>query len=158
MTDNQTYCRRWNVIRTGLKCEASGMSESRFSREWTCGPFEACRISRPDVVLMDIPHAKSNREGTGWLRGLSRVKVADCDDLQDYRICRSRAKWCLGVFKDSPEAILDGIKVAMSGKVVMDQWFRGVIDEYGYLRKPASFECGKMGAHTAWGGAIQQVA
>ena len=63
------------------------------------------------------------------------------------------------LLKDSsPEAILDGIKVAMSGKVVMDTVISEALLTNTTVEKPASFDAEKWGLTPREVELIQQVA
>ena len=109
---------------------------------------------RPDVILMDIRMPESNGiEGTKLIKeAFPEVKVLIVTTFQDTEyIVEAVQNGASGyLLKDSsPEAILDGIKVAMSGKVVMDTVISEALLTNTTVEKPATFDAEKWGAHTA---------
>ena len=153
------------LIRTGLKImlEASGNVEVLALAENGKAAFEACTIHRPDVVLMDIRMPESNGiEGTKLIKeAFPEVKVLIVTTFQDTEyIVEAVQNGASGyLLKDSsPEAILDGIKVAMSGKVVMDTVISEALLTNTTVEKPASFDAEKWGLTPREVELIQQVA
>lgn len=153
------------LIRTGLKImlEASGNVEVLALAENGRAAFEACTIHRPDVVLMDIRMPESNGiEGTKLIReAFPEVKVLIVTTFQDTEyIVEAVQNGASGyLLKDSsPEAILDGIKVALSGKVVMDTVISEALLTNTTVEKPASFDAEKWGLTPREVELIQQVA
>ena len=153
------------LIRTGLKImlEASGNVEVLALAENGRAAFEACTIHRPDVVLMDIRMPESNGiEGTKLIKeAFPEVKVLIVTTFQDTEyIVEAVQNGASGyLLKDSsPDAILDGIKVALSGKVVMDTVISEALLTNTTVEKPASFDAEKWGLSPREVELIQQVA
>ena len=153
------------LIRTGLKImlEASGNVEVLALAESGRAAFEACKENKPDVVLMDIRMPESNGiEGTKLIReAFPEVKVLIVTTFQDTEyIVEAVQNGASGyLLKDSsPEAILDGIKVALSGKVVMDTVISEALLTNTTVEKPASFDAEKWGLTPREVELIQQVA
>ena len=153
------------LIRTGLKImlEASGNVEVLALAESGRAAFEACKEQQPDVVLMDIRMPESNGiEGTKLIKeAFPEVKVLIVTTFQDTEyIVEAVQNGASGyLLKDSsPEAILDGIKVAMSGKVVMDTVISEALLTNTTVEKPASFDAEKWGLTPREVELIQQVA
>ena len=149
------------LIRTGLKImlEASGNVEVLALAESGRAAFEACKEHQPDVVLMDIRMPESNGiEGTKLIKeAFPEVKVLIVTTFKDTEAVQNGASGYL--LKDSsPEAILDGIKVAMSGKVVMDTVISEALLTNTTVEKPASFDAEKWGLTPREVELIQQVA
>ena len=87
--------------------------------------FECCKIEVPDVVLMDIRMPVSTGiEGTKLIKeAYPEVKIVMVTTFQDTEYIVEAMQYGASgyLLKDSSyEAIYDGIKVALSGKVVMD--------------------------------------
>ena len=104
------------------------------------------------MVLMDIRMPESNGiEGTKLIKGaFPEVKVLIVTTFQDTEyIVEAVQNGASGyLLKDSsPEAILDGIKVALSGKVVMDTVISGALLTNTTVEKPAAFNAEKWGSH-----------
>lgn len=140
------------LIRTGLKImlEASGNVEVLALAESGRAAFEACKEYQPDVVLMDIRMPESNGiEGTKLIKeAFPEVKVLIVTTFQDTEyIVEAVQNGASGyLLKDSsPEAILDGIKVALSGKVVMDTVISEALLTNTTVEKPATFDAEKWG-------------
>ena len=153
------------LIRTGLKImlEASGNVEVLALAESGRAAFEACKEDKPDVVLMDIRMPESNGiEGTKLIReAFPEVKVLIVTTFRDTEyIVEAVQNGASGyLLKDSsPEAILDGIKVALSGKVVMDTVISEALLTNTTVEKPASFDAEKWGLTPREVELIQQVA
>ena len=153
------------LIRTGLKImlEASGNVEVLALAENGRAAFEACNIHRPDVVLMDIRMPESNGiEGTKLIKeAFPEVKVLIVTTFQDTEyIVEAVQNGASGyLLKDSsPEAILDGIKVALSGKVVMDTVISEALLTKTSVEKEESFDAEKWGLTTREVELIAQVA
>ena len=153
------------LIRTGLKImlEASGNVEVLALAESGRAAFEACKEHQPVVVLMDIRMPESNGiEGTKLIKeAFPEVKVLIVTTFQDTEyIVEAVQNGASGyVLKDSsPEAILDGIKVAMSGKVVMDTVISEALLTNTTVEKPATFDAEKWGLTPREVELIQQVA
>lgn len=153
------------LIRTGLKImlEASGNVEVLALSESGRAAFEACKEYQPDVVLMDIRMPESNGiEGTKLIKeAFPEVKVLIVTTFQDTEyIVEAVQNGASGyLLKDSsPEAILDGIKVAMSGKVVMDTVISEALLTNTTVEKPATFDAEKWGLTPREVELIQQVA
>lgn len=153
------------LIRTGLKImlEASGNVEVLALAENGRAAFEACNIHRPDVVLMDIRMPESNGiEGTKLIKeAFPEVKVLIVTTFQDTEyIVEAVQNGASGyLLKDSsPEAILDGIKVALSGKVVMDTVISEALLTNNSVEKAESFDAEKWGLTTREVELIAQVA
>ena len=143
------------LIRTGLKImlEASGNVEVLALAENGRAAFEACTIHRPDVVLMDIRMPESNGiEGTKLIKeAFPEVKVLIVTTFQDTEyIVEAVQNGASGyLLKDSsPDAILDGIKVALSGKVVMDTVISEALLTNTSVEKEESFDAEKWGLTT----------
>lgn len=153
------------LIRTGLKImlEASGNVEVLALAENGKAAFEACTIHRPDVVLMDIRMPESNGiEGTKLIKeAFPEVKVLIVTTFQDTEyIVETVQNGASGyLLKDSsPDAILDGIKVALSGKVVMDTVISEALLTNTSVEKEESFDAEKWGLTTREVELIAQVA
>ena len=153
------------LIRTGLKImlEASGNVEVLALAENGRAAFEACTIHRPDVVLMDIRMPESNGiEGTKLIKeAFPEVKVLIVTTFQDTEyIVEAVQNGASGyLLKDSsPDAILDGIKVALSGKVVMDTVISEALLTNTSVEKEESFDAKKWGLTTREVELIAQVA
>ena len=153
------------LIRTGLKImlEASGNVEVLALAENGRAAFEACTIHRPDVVLMDIRMPESNGiEGTKLIKeAFPEVKVLIVTTFQDTEyIVEAVQNGASGyLLKDSsPDAILDGIKVALSGKVVMDTVISEALLTKTSVEKEESFDAEKWGLTTREVELIAQVA
>ena len=153
------------LIRTGLKImlEASGNVEVLALAESGRAAFEACKEDKPDVVLMDIRMPESNGiEGTKLIKeAFPEVKVLIVTTFQDTEyIVEAVKNGASGyLLKDSsPEAILDGIKVALSGKVVMDTVISEALLTNTTVEKPATFDAEKWGLTPREVELIQQVA
>ena len=153
------------LIRTGLKImlEASGNVEVLALAESGRAAFEACKEYQPDVVLMDIRMPESNGiEGTKLIKEtFPEVKVLIVTTFQDTEyIVEAVQNGASGyLLKDSsPEAILDGIKVALSGKVVMDTVISEALLTNTTVEKPATFDAEKWGLTPREVELIQQVA
>ena len=153
------------LIRTGLKImlEASGNVEVLALAENGRAAFEACTIHRPDVVLMDIRMPESNGiEGTKLIKeAFPEVKVLIVTTFQDTEyIVEAVQNGASGyLLKDSsPDAILDGIKVALSGKVVVDTVISEALLTNTSVEKEESFDAEKWGLTTREVELIAQVA
>ena len=153
------------LIRTGLKImlEASGNVEVLALAENGRAAFEACTIHRPDVVLMDIRMPESNGiEGTKLIKeAFPEVKVLIVTTFQDTEyIVEAVQNGASGyLLKDSsPDAILDGIKVTLSGKVVMDTVISEALLTNTSVEKEESFDAEKWGLTTREVELIAQVA
>ena len=153
------------LIRTGLKImlEASGNVEVLALAESGRAAFEVCKEQQPDVVLMDIRMPESNGiEGTKLIKeAFPEVKVLIVTTFQDTEyIVEAVQNGASGyLLKDSsPEAILDGIKVALSGKVVMDTVISEALLTNTTVEKPATFDAEKWGLTPREVELIQQVA
>lgn len=153
------------LIRTGLKImlEASGNVEVLALAENGKAAFEACTIHRPDVVLMDIRMPESNGiEGTKLIKeAFPEVKVLIVTTFQDTEyIVEAVQNGASGyLLKDSsPDAILDGIKVALSGKVVMDTVISEALLTNTSVEKEERFDAEKWGLTTREVELIAQVA
>lgn len=153
------------LIRTGLKImlEASGNVEVLALAESGRAAFESCKEHQPDVVLMDIRMPESNGiEGTKLIKeSFPEVKVLIVTTFQDTEyIVEAVQNGASGyLLKDSsPEAILDGIKVALSGKVVMDTVISEALLTNTTVEKPATFDAEKWGLTPREVELIQQVA
>ena len=153
------------LIRTGLKImlEASGNVEVLALAESGRAAFEACKEHQPDVVLMDIRMPESNGiEGTKLIKeAFPEVKVLIVTTFQDTEyIVEAVQNGASGyLLKDSsPEAILDGIKVALSGKVVMDTVISEALLTNTTVEKPETFDAEKWGLTPREVELIQQVA
>lgn len=115
------------LIRSGLKImletypDIEVIHQARNGRE----AFECCKIEVPDVVLMDIRMPVSTGiEGTKLIKeAYPEVKIVMVTTFQDTEYIVEAMQYGASgyLLKDSSyEAIYDGIKVALSGKVVMD--------------------------------------
>ena len=118
---------------------------------------------QPDLVLMDIRMPESNGiEGTKLIKeAFPEVKVLIVTTFQDTEyIVEAVQNGASGyLLKDSsPEAILDGIKVALSGKVVMDTVISEALLTNTTVEKPATFDAEKWGLTPREVELIQQVA
>ena len=112
---------------------------------------------------MDIRMPESNGiEGTKLIKeAFPEVKVLIVTTFQDTEyIVEAVQNGASGyLLKDSsPEAILDGIKVAMSGKVVMDTVISEALLTNTTVEKPVSFDAEKWGLTPREVELIQQVA
>ena len=143
------------LMRTGLKImlEASGNVEVLALAENGRAAFEACTIHRPDVVLMDIRMPESNGiEGTKLIKeAFPEVKVLIVTTFQDTEyIVEAVQNGASGyLLKDSsPDAILDGIKVALSEALLTNT----------SVEKEESFDAEKWGLTTREVELIAQVA
>ena len=115
------------------------------------------------MVLMDIRMPESNGiEGTKLIKeAFPEVKVLIVTTFQDTEyIVEAVQNGASGyLLKDSsPEAILDGIKVALSGKVVMDTVISEALLTNTTVEKPATFDAEKWGLTPREVELIQQVA
>ena len=115
------------------------------------------------MVLMDIRMPESNGiEGTKLIKeAFPEVKVLIVTTFQDTEyIVEAVQNGASGyLLKDSsPEAILDGIKVALSGKVVMDTVISEALLTNTTVEKPVSFDAEKWGLTPREVELIQQVA
>ena len=143
--------------------EASGNVEVLALAENGRAAFEACTIHRPDVVLMDIRMPESNGiEGTKLIKeAFPEVKVLIVTTFQDTEyIVEAVQNGASGyLLKDSsPDAILDGIKVALSGKVVMDTVISEALLTNTSVEKEERFDAEKWGLTTREVELIAQVA
>ena len=112
---------------------------------------------------MDIRMPESNGiEGTKLIKEtFPEVKVLIVTTFQDTEyIVEAVQNGASGyLLKDSsPEAILDGIKVALSGKVVMDTVISEALLTNTTVEKPAAFDAEKWGLTPREVELIQQVA
>ena len=115
------------------------------------------------MVLMDIRMPESNGiEGTKLIReAFPEVKVLIVTTFQDTEyIVEAVQNGASGyLLKDSsPEAILDGIKVALSGKVVMDTVISEALLTNTTVEKATTFDAEKWGLTPREVELIQQVA
>ena len=115
------------LIRSGLKImletypDIEVIHQARNGRE----AFKCCKKEVPDVVLMDIRMPVSTGiEGTKLIKeAYPEVKIVMVTTFQDTEYIVEAMQYGASgyLLKDSSyEAIYDGIKVALSGKVVMD--------------------------------------
>lgn len=115
------------LIRAGLKIMLETFPDIQVIHEASSGKaaFQACQQELPDVVLMDIRMPESTGlEGTKLIREVyPQVKILILTTFQDTEYIVEAMQYGASgyLLKDSSyEAIYDGIKVALSGKVVMD--------------------------------------
>lgn len=115
------------LIRSGLKIMLETYPDIEVIHQAGNGreAFECCKIEVPDVVLMDIRMPVSTGiEGTKLIKeAYPEVKIVMVTTFQDKEYIVEAMQYGASgyLLKDSSyEAIYDGIKVALSGKVVMD--------------------------------------
>ena len=115
------------LIRSGLKIMLETYPDIEVIHQAGNGreAFECCQIEVPDVVLMDIRMPDSTGiEGTKLIKEVyPEVKIVMVTTFQDTEYIVEAMQYGASgyLLKDSSyEAIYDGIKVALSGKVVMD--------------------------------------
>ena len=115
------------LIRSGLKIMLETYPDIEVIHQAGNGreAFECCKIEVPDVVLMDIRMPVSTGiEGTKLIKeAYPEVKIIMVTTFQDTEYIVEAMQYGASgyLLKDSSyEAIYDGIKVALSGKVVMD--------------------------------------
>ena len=115
------------LIRSGLKIMLETYPDIEVIHQAGNGreAFECCKIEVPDVVLMDIRMPISTGiEGTKLIKeAYPEVKIVMVTTFQDTEYIVEAMQYGASgyLLKDSSyEAIYDGIKVALSGKVVMD--------------------------------------
>ena len=115
------------LIRSGLKIMLETYPDIDVIHQAGNGreAFECCKIEVPDVVLMDIRMPVSTGiEGTKLIKeAYPEVKIVMVTTFQDTEYIVEAMQYGASgyLLKDSSyEAIYDGIKVALSGKVVMD--------------------------------------
>ena len=115
------------LIRSGLKIMLETYPDIEVIHQAGNGreAFECCQIEVPDVVLMDIRMPDSTGiEGTKLIKeAYPDVKIVMATTFQDTEYIVEAMQYGASgyLLKDSSyEAIYDGIKVALSGKVVMD--------------------------------------
>ena len=115
------------LIRSGLKIMLETYPDIEVIHQAGNGreAFECCKIEVPDVVLMDIRMPVSTGiEGTKLIKeAYPEVKIVMVTTFQDTEYIVEAMQYGASgyLLKDSSyEAIYDGIKVALSGKVVMD--------------------------------------
>lgn len=115
------------LIRSGLKIMLETYPDIEVIHQAGNGreAFECCQIEVPDVVLMDIRMPISTGiEGTKLIKeAYPEVKIVMVTTFQDTEYIVEAMQYGASgyLLKDSSyEAIYDGIKVALSGKVVMD--------------------------------------
>ena len=115
------------LIRSGLKIMLETYPDIEVIHQAGNGreAFECCQIEVPDVVLMDIRMPDSTGiEGTKLIKeAYPDVKIVMVTTFQDTEYIVEAMQYGASgyLLKDSSyEAIYDGIKVALSGKVVMD--------------------------------------
>lgn len=115
------------LIRSGLKIMLETYPDIEVIHQAGNGreAFECCQIEVPDVVLMDIRMPDSTGiEGTKLIKeSYPEVKIVMVTTFQDTEYIVEAMQYGASgyLLKDSSyEAIYDGIKVALSGKVVMD--------------------------------------
>ena len=115
------------LIRSGLKIMLETYPDIEVIYQAGNGreAFECCKIEVPDVVLMDIRMPVSTGiEGTKLIKeAYPEVKIVMVTTFQDTEYIVEAMQYGASgyLLKDSSyEAIYDGIKVALSGKVVMD--------------------------------------
>lgn len=115
------------LIRSGLKIMLETYPDIEVIHQAGNGQeaFECCKIEVPDVVLMDIRMPVSTGiEGTKLIKeAYPEVKIVMVTTFQDTEYIVEAMQYGASgyLLKDSSyEAIYDGIKVALSGKVVMD--------------------------------------
>ena len=115
------------LIRSGLKIMLETYPDIEVIHQAGNGreAFECCQMEVPDVVLMDIRMPDSTGiEGTKLIKeAYPDVKIVMVTTFQDTEYIVEAMQYGASgyLLKDSSyEAIYDGIKVALSGKVVMD--------------------------------------
>ena len=115
------------LIRSGLKIMLETYPDIEVIHQAGNGreAFECCKKEVPDVVLMDIRMPVSTGiEGTKLIKeAYPEVKIVMVTTFQDTEYIVEAMQYGASGYlsKDSSyEAIYDGIKVALSGKVVMD--------------------------------------
>ena len=115
------------LIRSGLKIMLETYPDIEVIHQAGNGreAYECCQIEVPDVVLMDIRMPVSTGiEGTKLIKeAYPEVKIVMVTTFQDTEYIVDAMQYGASgyLLKDSSyEAIYDGIKVALSGKVVMD--------------------------------------
>lgn len=115
------------LIRSGLKIMLETYPDIEVIHQAGNGreAFECCQIEVPDVVLMDIRMPDSTGiEGTKLIKeAYPEVKIVMVTTFQDTEYIVEAMQYGASgyLLKDSSyEAIYDGIKVALSGKIVMD--------------------------------------
>ena len=115
------------LIRSGLKIMLETYPDIEVIHQAGNGreAFECCKSEVPDVVLMDIRMPVSTGiEGTKLIKeAYPEVKIVMVTTFQDTEYIVEAMQYGASgyLLKDSSyEAIYDGIKVALSGKVVMD--------------------------------------
>ena len=115
------------LIRSGLKIMLETYPDIEVIHQAGNGreAFECCKNEVPDVVLMDIRMPVSTGiEGTKLIKeAYPEVKIVMVTTFQDTEYIVEAMQYGASgyLLKDSSyEAIYDGIKVALSGKVVMD--------------------------------------
>ena len=115
------------LIRSGLKIMLETYPDIEVIHQAGNGreAFECCKKEVPDVVLMDIRMPVSTGiEGTKLIKeAYPEVKIVMVTTFQDTAYIVEAMQYGASgyLLKDSSyEAIYDGIKVALSGKVVMD--------------------------------------
>ena len=115
------------LIRSGLKIMLETYPDIEVIHQAGNGreAFECCQMEVPDVVLMDIRLPVSTGiEGTKLIKeAYPEVKIVMVTTFQDTEYIVEAMQYGASgyLLKDSSyEAIYDGIKVALSGKVVMD--------------------------------------
>ena len=115
------------LIRSGLKIMLETYPDIEVIHQAGNGreAFECCKKEVPDVVLMDIRMPVSTGiEGTKLIKeAYPEVKIVMVTTFQDTEFIVEAMQYGASgyLLKDSSyEAIYDGIKVALSGKVVMD--------------------------------------
>ena len=115
------------LIRSGLKIMLETYPDIEVIHQAGNGreAFECCKKGVPDVVLMDIRMPVSTGiEGTKLIKeAYPEVKIVMVTTFQDTEYIVEAMQYGASgyLLKDSSyEAIYDGIKVALSGKVVMD--------------------------------------
>ena len=115
------------LIRSGLKIMLETYPDIEVIHQAGNGreAFECCKKEVPDVVLMDIRMPVSTGiEGTKLIKeAYPEVKIVMVTTFKDTEYIVEAMQYGASgyLLKDSSyEAIYDGIKVALSGKVVMD--------------------------------------
>lgn len=115
------------LIRSGLKIMLETYPDIEVIHQAGNGreAFDCCQMEVPDVVLMDIRMPVSTGiEGTKLIKeAYPEVKIVMVTTFQDTEYIVEAMQYGASgyLLKDSSyEAIYDGIKVALSGKVVMD--------------------------------------
>ena len=115
------------LIRSGLKIMLETYPDIEVIHQAGNGreAYECCQIEVPDVVLMDIRMPISTGiEGTKLIKeAYPEVKIVMVTTFQDTEYIVEAMQYGASGYllkSSSYEAIYDGIKVALSGKVVMD--------------------------------------